>query len=80
MLLIMQLSNDRLYHHPKETKPYPHQRLCLDRQYNSKYLKLEIIKRDYIPHMPYKRKRDQKERKYQKIYSFLGKINDGSWK
>jgi hypothetical protein len=61
MLLIMQLSNDRLYHHPKETKPYPHQRLCLDRQYNSKYLKLEIIKRDYIPHMPYKRKRPERE-------------------
>ncbi len=47
-----------------------HQHLCLDRAYNSKSLKLEIIKRDYVPHIPYKRKRGQKERIYQKRYPF----------
>jgi hypothetical protein len=37
-----------------------HQHLCLDRAYNSKLVKHEIINRGYIPHIPYKRKRGQK--------------------
>jgi len=36
------------------------QHLCLDRAYNSKSVKQKIIKRGYIPHVPYKRKRGQK--------------------
>jgi transposase len=49
----------RKYHH-----------LCLDRAYNSKSTENEIIKRGYVPHIPYKRKRGQvKEGKaYQKQY------------
>jgi hypothetical protein len=33
------------------------QHLCLDKAYNSGIVKQEIIKRGYVPHMPYKRKR-----------------------
>ncbi len=42
----------------RRRKQYQH--LCLDRAYNSKSVKQEIIKRGYIPHIPYKRKRGQK--------------------
>ena len=35
------------------------QHLCLDKAYNSKSVKQEIIKRGYVPHMPYKRKRGE---------------------
>jgi transposase len=38
----------REYHH-----------LCLDRAYQSKSIEQEIIRRGYIPHIPYKRKRGQ---------------------
>lgn len=53
----------------KKRKLYYH--LCLDRAYNSKSIEQEIIKRGYVPHIPYKRKRGQvKEAKtYQKRYS-----------
>lgn len=33
--------------------------LCLDRAYKSKPIEQEIIKRGYVPHIPYKRKRGQ---------------------
>src|SRR6476619_5382627 len=42
-----------------------HHHLCLDRAYNSKRIEKEIIKRGYVPHMPYKRN------------ILLLKINDG---
>ena len=53
----------------KKRKLYYH--LCLDRAYNSKSIEQEIIKRGYVPHMPYKRKRGQvkEEKTYQKRYS-----------
>ena len=35
------------------------QHLCLDRAYNSKSTENEIINRDYVPHIPHKRKRGQ---------------------
>ena len=35
------------------------QHLCLDRDYNSKSTKNELINRGYVPHIPYKRKRGQ---------------------
>jgi DDE family transposase len=38
------------------------QHLCLDRAYNSKAVEQEIIKRGYVPHMPYKRKREEGKR------------------
>ena len=72
MLLIMQLSNEPLYHHiykkgRRQEEQYHH--LCLDRAYNSKSIEKEIIKRGYVPHIPYKRKRGQIRKKtYQKKY------------
>jgi hypothetical protein len=42
-------------------KQQQQQHLCLDRAYNSKFTKQEIIKRCYVPHIPYKRKRGQKK-------------------
>jgi len=45
------------------------QHLCLDRGYNSKSIEQVIIKRGYVPHIPYKRKRGQIETTYQKKHS-----------
>ncbi len=47
------------------------QHLCLDRAYSSKSVKQVIIKRGYVPHIPYKRKRGQmkEELANQKKYS-----------
>jgi len=47
-----------------------HHHLCLDRAYQSKPIEQEIIKRGYVPHIPYKRKRGQvkEEKVYQKQY------------
>ena len=36
--------------------------ICLDRAYQSKSIEQEIIKRGYVPHIPYKRKRGQKKK------------------
>ena len=36
--------------------------LCLDRAYQSKPIEQEIIRRGYVPHIPYKRKRGQKKK------------------
>ena len=61
----------------KKNKRRPHrqqrQHLCLDRAYKSKPIENEIIKRGYVPHMPYKRKRGQKkeEKINQKQYDFV---------
>ncbi len=35
------------------------QHFCLDRAYNSKSVKQQIINQSYVPHIPYKRKRVQ---------------------
>jgi transposase len=35
--------------------------LCLDKAYNSKPKENEIIRRGYVPHIPYKRKRGQRK-------------------
>ena len=43
----------------KVRKHYQH--LCLDRAYNSKSIENEIIKRGYVTHISYKRKRGQKK-------------------
>lgn len=45
------------------------QHLCLDKAYNSKTVKQAIVKRGYVPHIPYKRNRGQKiEAVYKKKY------------
>ena len=41
----------------KEGRKKRKQHLCLDKAYNSKSVKQEIIKRGYVPHIRYKRKR-----------------------
>jgi len=51
----------------RQRRKYHH--LCLDRAYQSKSIEQEIIKRGYVPHMPYKRKRGQvKKKAHQKQY------------
>src|SRR3954454_14346898 len=55
---------------------WKYQHLCLDRAYSSKTVRPQIIKRGYVPHIPYKRKRGQvkKENPYhQKYYSAKNK-------
>ena len=37
------------------------QHLCLDKAYNSELEEQELIKRDYVLHIPYKRKRGEEE-------------------
>jgi hypothetical protein len=48
------------------------QNLCLDRAYNSKLVEHEIVKRGYVPHIRYKRKRgerkDEDEKAFKKRY------------
>src|SRR4051794_3414362 len=52
-------------------RQWMYQHLCLDSLYSSKPIEKEIIKRGYVPHMPYKRKRGpqskmvDKQRNYQ---------------
>ncbi len=41
--------------------------LCIDKAYNSKKVEQEIIKRDYVPHLPYKRKRGEVRKETEKI-------------
>jgi transposase len=43
----------------KKKRKMMHYHLCLDRAYKSKFIEQEIIKRSYVPHIPYKRKRGQ---------------------
>jgi transposase len=43
------------------------QHLCLDKAYNSKTVKQEIISRGYVPHLPCKRKRGGVETETQKM-------------
>ena len=59
----------------KKRKRRMYYHLCLDRAYSSKSIENEIIKRGYVPHIPYKRKRGQvKETKAnQTKYSFSAK-------
>jgi transposase len=49
---------------PKEgmSRRWKHQHLCLDRAYSSKTIRQQIIKRGYVPHIPYKRKRGQQSK------------------
>ena len=43
----------------KTTRRKYQQHLCLDSAYSSKTVRRKIIKRGYVPHIPYKRKRGQ---------------------
>ncbi len=56
---------------PKKGRRYKkNHQLCLDRAYCSKSIEQEIIKRGYVPHIPYKIKRGQKiKNANQKRYS-----------
>jgi putative transposase len=54
----------------KRQRRWKYHHLCLDRAYQSKPIEQEIIKRGYVPHIPYKRKRGQvkEEKVCQKQY------------
>jgi transposase len=43
------------------------QHLCLDKAYNSKPKEHEIVKRGYVLHLPYKRKRGESRKETEKI-------------
>ncbi len=43
----------------KQRKHYQH--LCLDKAYNSKSVRPKIIKRSYVTHIPYERKRNHRK-------------------
>ena len=59
---------------PKGMRRRRYHHLCLDRAYQSKSIEREIIKRGYVPHIPYKRKRGQMIKKAnQKRYSSYAK-------
>ena len=45
----------------KKNKRIKYNHLCLDKAYNSKPIENEIIRRGYVPHIPYKRKRGQRK-------------------
>ena len=45
----------------KKNKRMKYNHLCLDKAYNSKPIENEIIRRGYVPHIPYKRKRGQRK-------------------
>ena len=58
----------------RKRKHYQH--LCLDRAYCSKTVRQQVIKRGYVPHIPYKRKRGKQSKmvsqmKYQSIRNKL---------
>ena len=53
------------------------QHLCLDKAYNSKTAKQAIIKRGYVPHIPFKRNRGQKQSQYAKRSILPLKTSDG---
>jgi Transposase DDE domain len=54
----------------KRTRRQKYHHLCLDSAYQSKSIEQEIIKRGYVPHIPYKRKRGQvRKNTDQKRYS-----------
>ncbi len=56
----------------KKKRKIGHYHLCLDRAYKSKFIEQEIIKRGYVPHIQYKRKRGQtkEEKTYQKRHYY----------
>jgi len=43
------------------------QHLCLDKAYNSRMVKQETIKRGYVPHMPYNRRRGEGTKEPKKL-------------
>jgi hypothetical protein len=42
------------------------QHICLDKAYNFKQVEQEIIRRGYVPHIPYLRKREEKKEAVEK--------------
>ena len=57
---VLNKSPESSYRKKKTRRKYPQQQhLCLDRAYSSRSIENEIIKRGYVPHIQYKRKRGQ---------------------
>ncbi|MER5174876.1 MAG: transposase [Candidatus Nitrosocosmicus sp.] len=51
----------------RKRRKHTQQYLCLDRAHSSKSVKQQIIKRGYVPQIPYKRKRGEKKVDHEKI-------------
>ncbi|MER5175185.1 MAG: IS5 family transposase [Candidatus Nitrosocosmicus sp.] len=51
----------------KDGRKRKQQHLCLDKAYNSKSVKQEIIKRGYVPHLPHKRNRGEVKKETEQI-------------
>ena len=58
---------------PSSSKPKSRRRklqhLCLDKAYNSNPEEQKLIKREYVLHIPYKRKKGQEDKRENKIYT-----------
>jgi len=68
-----------LLYHSKDRSRKQYLHLCLDREHTTLDIEKEIIKRGYVHHLPYKRKRGQKEEKktYPQRNTIPLKIKDG---
>jgi putative transposase len=55
------------------------QHLCLDKAYNSEPEEQELIKRDYVLHIPYKRKKGQEHKEKTKAISHRKKHSPKRW-
>ena len=55
------------------------QHLCLDKAYNSKPKERELIKRDYVLHIPYKRKSGEEVEERTKVISNRKKYSVRRW-
>ena len=61
----------------KKNKRIKYNHLCLDKAYNSKPIENEIIRRGYVPHIPYKKEDRGKKRLHININIKLLEIKDG---
>jgi putative transposase len=57
---VLNRTSESSYTKKKTRRKYHH--LCLDRAYSSTSIENEIIRRGYVPHIPYKRKKGQKKK------------------
>ncbi len=63
---------------PKNGRRRKLQHLCLDKAYNSEPVEQELIKRDYVLHIPYKRKKGQED-KEKRVISYRKKHSPKRW-
>jgi Transposase DDE domain len=75
---VLDRPSESYYKKKKTRRKYSQQQhLCLDRAYSSKSIEKEIIKRGYIPHIPYKRGQKQENTHINSRNTVLQGIKDG---